>query len=74
MIKIFEDVKAFFRGERRVSKAMRGRVYERKNGDNSGAGHHPVKGKVAGKLKMKVTRANGNVEYIEAPLKEVKHG
>ena len=74
MIRIIEDVKAFFRGERRVSKAKRGRVYARKNGDQSSAGRHETKGRPVGKLQMKVTRANGDVEYIEAPLKEAKHG
>ena len=65
-----EDVKAFFRGERRVAPyGASGRVYEpRKPQEGKGSGGHAlVSGRASGTLTMKITRANGDVEVVEVP-------
>lgn len=70
---LWEDFKAFRRGEKRVApRQVRGRVYARKGG---GGGSSIVIGKTPkATLTMTVTRANGDVETIKVPAKVKYNG
>lgn len=67
MIKtLWQDFKAWRRGEKRIApRNVRGRVYERKNGDNAPAGRHQSKAAGVAVLKARVIRLDGTTEEIE---------
>lgn len=63
-MRLWEDFKAWRRGEKRVSKAPRGRVYERKDGKEP-LGRVAAKAEPAPQLKqIKIIRADGTEEVI----------
>jgi hypothetical protein len=67
---LWEDLKAFRRGERRIAPRSihRGRVYARKDEDtNSGGFTFIAKREPKATLTMKITRADGTVEHIVVP-------
>jgi hypothetical protein len=68
-----EDVKAFFRGERRAAPyGTTGRVYTPRKpaetpAQESQGGHAQASGRATGTLTMQITRANGDVETVVVP-------
>lgn len=72
---LWEDFKAFRRGEQRVTpRGVRGRIYSRVIGDSSSPGSVNVKAGPTASLTMTVRRADGRVETITVPAKVSKHG
>jgi hypothetical protein len=69
MRQLIRDIKAFFRGERRVGpRGARGRVYQKKKppeGNPSGATQ--VSARASGTLTMVITRADGTTETVVVP-------
>lgn len=68
--KLWEDLKARRRGEKRVaSRKIRGRVYEKTPPDptQSPVGQASMKVSPQATCNIKVTRADGTVEHYEAP-------
>lgn len=73
---LWEDFKAWRRKERRVRPyGERGRIYERKDAEPSG-GAKRMRALPKATLHMKITRADGTVEYRQVPakLKEIDNG
>lgn len=76
---LWEDFKAFRRGERRIAprSITRGRIYERKSVDqpSSGSGF-AVRRTPKATLTMEITRADGTVERVVVPasVREVPSG
>lgn len=66
---LWEDLKAFRRGERRIAprSVTRGRVYARKNEDTPSGSHFATKREPKATLSMKITRADGSVERVVVP-------
>jgi hypothetical protein len=65
---LWDDLKAFRRGERRIAprSVHRGRVYARKDEDTPGT-HFATKRTPKATLRMKITRADGTVEHVVVP-------
>ena len=64
---LWEDFKAFRRGERRVApRQIRGRVYAKKGAAPS-SGAVKTSARPSASLTMKITRADGSVETIKVP-------
>jgi hypothetical protein len=73
----YEDFKAWRRKEKRVApRAVRGRVYQRKEGSDIGVPDTVVKIKKepVATLTMKVTREDGSTEIIKVPAQVTQHG
>jgi len=69
------DVKAFFRGEKRVAPyGATGRIYTQRNPDSEkgSGGHSQTTSKATGTLTMVITRADGTVETVVAPATGIK--
>lgn len=65
-----EDFKAYRRGEVRISKGDRGRVYaDRIEPEKASGGHSVSAGRGSASLHIKVTRADGTVEEQTVPAK-----
>lgn len=63
---ITERIKLWLTGHKRISSAKRGRIYAKE--DTSVPGSHNARALPKASLSMKITRANGDVEYISAPV------
>jgi hypothetical protein len=71
---LWEDLKAFRRGERRIAPRSqhRGRVYARKNEDTPSGNYFATKRAPKATLRMKITRADGTVEHVVVPANVTK--
>ena len=69
MKELWGDLKAWRRGEKRVAPYdTRGRIYQRKGESVGGPSLYRSKATPDATLKLKITRADGTVEYREAPV------
>ena len=69
---LWEDFKAWRRGERRVApREQTGRVYER-NDEPSSGGAHKASARATAVCRAKITRADGTVEYVTLPAEVIK--
>lgn len=65
---LYEDVKAWRRGETRVApRGITGRVYVRKDGNDTSPGLHKTKSEPLVTVEMKIIRADGTVETRQVP-------
>jgi hypothetical protein len=63
-----EDFKAHRRGERRVApRGATGRVYAKAGSVGPSTGEHNSAGRASATLSMKITRADGSIEFRQAP-------
>lgn len=66
MGKLWEDFKAWRRGEKRVSDASRGRVYAKRDKGSTSPGS--VRSKATATCEVMVTRKNGEQEFFNVPV------
>jgi hypothetical protein len=66
---LIRDIKAYFRGERRVGpRGARGRVYQsRVQPEVAPSGSTQVSARASGTLTMVITRADGSTETVVVP-------